>query len=53
MNRANFIYLDSPSTTSQITYAIYWKLYGAAESGGFILNDTSAIGTLTAIEVLA
>ena len=53
MNRANFIYLDSPSTTSQITYAIYWKLYGAAESGGFIMNDTSAIGTLTAIEVLA
>ena len=54
INRANFIYLDSPSTTSQITYAIYWKLYGDAESGGFILNDgSSAIGTLTAIEVLA
>ena len=53
MNRANFIYLDSPSTTSQVTYAIYWKLYGASESGGFILNDTSAIGSLTAIEVLA
>ena len=53
MNRANFIYLDSPSTTSQVTYAIYWKLYGAAESGGFIMNDTDSIGSLTAMEVLA
>ena len=53
MNRANFIYLDSPSTLSQVTYAIYWKLYGSFESGGFILNDSSAIGSLTAIEVLA
>ena len=38
MNRANFIYLDSPSSTSQITYAIYWKLYAVNSLNFFLFN---------------
>ena len=51
--RSGFVYLDSPSSTSQQNYAIYWALIGASESGGFILNDSGFVGTLTAMEVLA
>ena len=49
--RANFVYLDSPATISSTTYAIYWGLGGTFESGGFIMNDSSSIGTLTLMEI--
>ena len=40
--------LDSPSTTSQITYAIYVRTNA---SNSFILNDTGAIGSMTLTEI--
>ena len=37
--RANYHLLDSPATTSAITYAVYWARGGTSESGGFYLCD--------------
>ena len=54
--RANYHLLDSPSTTSSTTYAVYWARGGTSESGGFYLTDggsSSATGSFTLMEVLA
>jgi len=45
----NISVLDSPSTTSQITYQVYFKEDGA--SGQCDLNWSSGRGTITAIEI--
>ena len=53
--RANYHLLDSPSTTSSTTYAVYWARGGTSESGGFYLCDggsSAATGSFTLMEVL-
>jgi len=53
--RATYQLLDSPSTTSATTYAVYWARAGASESGGFYLCDggaSNATGSFTLMEVL-
>ena len=53
--RANYHLLDSPSTTSSTTYAVYWARGGTSESGGFYLTDggsSAATGSFTLMEVL-
>tara|TARA_Y100001938_G_C7798471_1_gene285953 strand:- start:137 stop:403 length:267 start_codon:yes stop_codon:yes gene_type:complete len=47
-NPAAVSYLDSPSSTSQITYALYYK----TESGGrTYINYDSSQGSITAYEI--
>ena len=53
--RANYHLLDSPSTLSSTTYAVYWARGGTSESGGFYLCDggsSAATGSFTLMEVL-
>ena len=44
------VYLDSPSTTSQVSYRPYGGITG---SGTLNLNHSTTLGTITAMEVLA
>ena len=49
-------YLDSPSSTSALTYKIQGKLNNTADSGTLRMqssNDTSTVSTITLIEVSA
>jgi hypothetical protein len=39
--------LDSPSTTSAITYQVYWRTNG----GAVVFNDTEGEAQLTAFEI--
>ena len=43
-------YLDSPSTTSQITYKVQWRVN---DSGAQIYHNLEGLRVLTAMEVLA
>ena len=43
-------YLDSPSTTSQVTYKVQWRVNN---SGAQIYHNLEGLSTLTAMEVLA
>lgn len=49
-NRFAMSYIDSPATTSAITYDIRLK---AAIGDSYILNDTGGYGVLTAMEIAA
>ena len=51
----NLNVLDSPSTTSAITYAVYWKVNsGSAVLGKWGLNDDFGnVSTITAMEIAA
>ena len=44
-------YLDSPSSTSQLTYKIQLKVYNAANGGKISYNQNSSKSTITAMEV--
>ena len=43
-------YLDSPSTTSQVTYKVQWRVNN---SGAQIYHNLEGLSTITAMEVLA
>ena len=43
-------FMDSPATTSAVTYAIYVECYNA---GSIIFNDSGSIGSLTLMEIVA
>jgi hypothetical protein len=43
-------YLDSPSTTSQVTYKVMWRVNN---SGAHIYHNLEGLSTITAMEVLA
>jgi hypothetical protein len=42
-------YLDSPSSTSALTYQVYFRLSGG--SGTCFLNSESVLGSITAFEI--
>jgi hypothetical protein len=63
MNNYSFSYLDSPSSTSSLTYKTQWRLHDASGGKTIYANRTSAdtdnansgraISTITLMEILA
>ncbi len=51
--RASEIYLDSPATTSAVTYSTYFYLDSAITSGSLVRNRNGAPGVMILMEIAA
>ena len=51
MNTESIVYLDSPSTTSALTYKTQYRINNAANSTELILQQLQSISTITLMEI--